>query len=187
MNTTIMKTNKNITYIKPETYRLISIQNKEVLDIIETEGVYRPSMNLVRWEKIKPRYEDMIQLMYKNIPIEKPYSPVWGFYRLNNGSPPEDIYDVVYYNKGPSPITHDDDLVMLVLDVPCTEVLLTSFYKWTDYVDYKDSPYDDYPYTCSEDMILELCKDYEESHDVQATFPKITKDMIVKVIYPDKK
>ena len=29
MNNIIMETNKNITYVKPETYRLISIQNKE--------------------------------------------------------------------------------------------------------------------------------------------------------------
>ena len=41
--------------------------------------------------------------------------------------------------------------------------------------------------TTEYEKILELCKDYEESHDVQATFPKITKVMIVKVIYPDKK
>jgi len=36
-----MKINKDIIYVKPETYRLISIQNKEVLNIIETQGVYR--------------------------------------------------------------------------------------------------------------------------------------------------
>lgn len=96
INTTIIETNKNITYVKPETYRLISIQNKEVLDIIETQGVYRPLMDLVRWEELKIMYEDMIRLMYKSIPIEKPYAPVWGFYRLDNELPPEDIYDNIY-------------------------------------------------------------------------------------------
>lgn len=171
-----MKINKDIIYIKPETYRLISIQNKEVLDIIESQGVYRPLINLVRCEELKIMYEDMIRLMYKSIPIEKPYAPVWGFYRLNNELPPEDIYNKVYYGKCPSPLTEDKDLVMLVLDVPCTEVLLTSFYEWTDY-----------PYTCSVEDILKHSRNYEDSYEVQATFPKITKDMIVRVIYPDKK
>lgn len=187
MNNIIMETNKNITYVKPETHRLISIQNKEVLDIIETEGVYRPLMDLVRWEELKSMYEDMIRLMYKSIPIEKPYTPVWGFYRLNNDLPPEDIHNKIYYGKCPSPLTDDKDLVMLVLDVPCTEVLLTSFYEWTDYIYFKKYPNDDYPYTCSVEDILKHSRNYEDSYEVQATFPKITKDMIVRVIYPDKK
>lgn len=183
-----MKINKDIIYVKPETYRLISIQNKEVLDIIETQGVYRPLMDLVRWEELKIMYEDMIRLMFKSIPIEKPYAPVWGFYRLDNKLPPEDIYDNIYYGKGPSPLTDDKDLVMLVLDVPCTEVLLTSFYEWTDYIYFKKYPDDnDYPYTCSVEDILKHSRNYEDSYEVQATFPKITKDMIVRAIYPDKK
>ena len=183
-----MKTNKDIIYVKPETYRLISIQNKEVLDIIETQGVYRPLMDLIRWKELKIMYEDMIRLMYKSIPIEKPYAPVWGFYRLDNKLPPEDIYDNIYYGKCPSLLTDDKDLVMLVLDVPCTEVLLTSFYEWTDYIYFKKYPEDDdYPYTCSVEDILKHSRNYEDSYEVQATFPKITKDMIVRVIYPDKK
>jgi hypothetical protein len=181
-----MKINKDIIYIKPETYRLISIQNKEVLDIIESQGVYRPLINLVRCEELKILYEDMIRLMYKSIPIEKPYAPVWGFYRLNSELPPEDIHSKVYYGKCPSPLTEDKDLVMLVLDVPCTEVLLTSFCEWTDYIYFKKYPNED-PYTCSVEDILKHSRNYEDSYEVQATFPKITKDMIVRVIYPDKK
>ena len=180
-----MKINKDIIYVKPETYRLISIQNKEVLDIIESQGVYRPLMDLVRWEELKIMYEDMIRLMYKSIPKEKPYAPVWGFYRLNNELPPEDIYDNIYYGKCRSIL--DEDLVMLVLDVPCTEVLLTPFNEWTDNIYFKKYPYDDYPYTCSVEDILNHSRNYEDSYEVQATFPKITKDMIVRVIYPDKK
>ncbi len=90
-----MEINKDITYVKPETYRIISIQNKEVLDIIETQGVYRPLMDLVRWEELKIMYEDMIRLMYKSIPIEKPYTPVWGFYRMDNELP-QRIFTIIY-------------------------------------------------------------------------------------------
>ena len=155
--------------------RLITIQNKEVLSIINETGVYKVDPCKLAYQRLLPNYETMRGIMNKNLKISSDNLPIWCYLKLGGETPPLDLGCEDYHHKGTSGL--NDNVVLLELVVPDDQVLLTDYYSWTDYLFFTNEEPDEHNSKMSLDNLL----NYNLNDTVQAAIFNITKGMIKSI------
>lgn len=155
--------------------RLVTIQNKEVLDIINETGTYKVDPSKLAYQRLLPNYETMRDIMNENLKTNSDNLPIWCYLQLNGETPPLDLGCEDYYHKGTSGL--NENVVLLELVVPDDQVFLTDYYSWTDYLFFTNEEPDEHDSKIS----LDNLHNYNLNDTVQATIFNITKDMIKSI------
>ena len=161
--------------------RIITLQNKEVLDTIEKEGLYifsdtskskflEQNKNLYLWltDILKDKLDSKTKDLFK--------FPVWGWYNFGNEELPIDIK-----KYGGKCIT--EEVVLLELSIPENLILLSDYYNWADcmyFYEYPDELESEVGYTSFERLKEDVFYIDDQGY-TQAIFPYIKKDMILNV------
>ena len=106
--------------------KLWTIQPKNVLDILETDGIFRCDIAKSSFcnEYIRPAYDWLVEQMSREIPIpEGVRYPIWAWYKRDGKRYKPDLRNTGYG-------AHGDEMVCLEVDIPDNEVLLSDFDAW---------------------------------------------------------
>lgn len=149
--------------------RLITLQNKQVLDTINTKGEYIPDS---KYNLMDDGYKEMFEQYNKKIgiPIE---AAVWSWYVVNfertDKLPNDELlgYMENFYSD-------DSKDIAILLEVPDELVFLSDAYAWASYVADPPELQKENPY------LWDAKVNWDNSVDmVQAIFPSIKKEYIV--------
>ena len=151
--------------------KLVTLQNKQILDEIESKGEYTPNLMYNMMEE----YQEMFEQYKKktNISIN---AAIWAWY----------IFDYERMGKIPSKsiinnmqnFFYDPNKnLVLLLEVPDSIVMLSDAYAWASYISDTDEERIKNPYKW--DAVVNWDKGIE---NVQAIFPKIKKEYIIDLM-----
>lgn len=148
--------------------KLLTMQNKQILDDIESKGEYIPNSKYNMMEE----YQEMFEQYKKktNMPIN---AAIWAWY----------VFDYERINKIPSKsiinnmqnFFYDPNKnLILLLEVPDSIVMLSDAYAWASYVSDTDEERIKNPYKWDADVNWD-----KGVENVQAIFPTIKKEYMV--------
>ena len=159
--------------------KIITVQHNAVFQTIMNEGEYKKLDDDYIWTN-GPRLYDEVK--------RGDCSPIFGISKLEDGSVPKSIDDFNLQRLADFGARIIPGNVILILDIPDNEVLLTDFYNWSDRL-YFETEYcdiesvDECDESCRDDYIhcknvdfYQICPD----RDVQAIFYSISKSQIVE-------
>lgn len=155
--------------------RVITIQHKDVLNILEQEGIYWVDQCKSSYKNYKPSYDKMMKLMEEKLGVQ--LLPIWCFSKVQGMEPSTDINWENYIGKG-CPL--DENSVLLELEVDETNALIMDYYQWTDYMFFLEGNDGDGIETALENLFK-----LERADTVQVCIPFIKKNMITG-IYQDQ-
>lgn len=156
--------------------KLVTLQNKRVLDIINTKGEYIPAS---KYNMMKDEYKEMFYQYNRKIgiPIE---AAVWGWYVVNferTNKLPND--ELLGYMENFYPDDGKDTAILL--EVPDELIFLSDAYGWASYIADPPELQKENPY------LWDAKVDWDNSVDmVQAIFPSIKKEYVIDSVDIDK-
>lgn len=148
--------------------KIVTIQNKAVLNIINTEGIYKASYSRVSENLLAPYKALAKEYNYTSCPI---FAGVVGKYCEFYGAKTE----------------HS---VALELDIPDEEVSFQDYYNWVDVIYYMEASKEEFEETFNTALVpnietytkMVLNDKVEPNRAVQATIPYIKKEWIINTL-----
>lgn len=156
--------------------KLVTLQNKRVLDIINAKGKYIPAS---KYNMVNDEYKEMFEQYNRKvgIPIE---AAVWSWYVVNfertNKLPDNTLLSYMenFYSD-------DGKDTAILLEVPDELVFLSDAYAWGSYIADPPELQKENPY------LWDAKVDWDNSVDmVQAIFPSIKKEYVIDWVDIDK-
>ena len=151
--------------------KVVTIQHKNVLDILRQEGIYWVDQYRSDYKGFKPTYDKMMILMEEKIGVK--LLPIWCFSRVQGMEPSTNLNWENYKGKG-CPI--DETSVLFELEVDEINALIMDYYQWTDYMYFLGDNDDEGIETALENLFK-----IETADTVQVCIPFIKKNMILSV------
>lgn len=148
--------------------KLVTLQNKRVLDIINAKGEYIPAS---KYNMVNDEYKEMFEQYNRKvgIPIE---AAIWAWYTVNY-----EITDKLPNNNILSYMENfysdDNKDIAILLDVPNELVLLSDAYAWGSYIADPPELQKENPY------LWDVKVDWNNVNMVQAIFPSIKKEYVI--------
>lgn len=149
--------------------KLVTLQNKRVLDIINTKGEYIPAS---KYNLMDDGYKEMFEQYEKKvrIPIE---AAVWLWYVANHERT-DKLPNNTLLSYMENFYSDDSKDIALLLDVPDELVFLSDPYGWASYVADPPELQKENPY------LWDAVVDWDNKVDmVQAIFPSIKKEYVI--------
>lgn len=156
--------------------KLVTLQNKRVLDVINAKGEYIPAS---KYNLIDDEYKEMFEQYNRKIgiPIE---AAIWAWYAVNyertDKLPDNNLLSYMenfYFD--------DSKDIAILLDVPDEIVLLSDAYAWGSYIADPPELQRENPY------LWDAKVDWDNNVDmVQAIFPSIKKKYIIDWVEIDR-
>lgn len=149
--------------------KLVTLQNKRVLDIINAKGEYIPAS---KYNMVNDEYKEMFEQYNRKIgiPIE---AAIWAWYAVNyertNKLPNNTLLSYMenFYSD-------DSKDIALLLEVPDESVLLSDAYAWGSYIADPPELQKENPY------LWDVVVDWDNNVNmVQAIFPSIKKEYVI--------
>ena len=156
--------------------KLVTLQNKRVLNIVNTKGEYIPAS---KYNMMNDEYKEMFEQYEKKvgIPIE---AAVWAWYVVNyertDKLPNSNLLSYMenFYSD-------DSKDTIILLDVPDELVFLSDAYAWGSYIADPPELQRENPYLWDAEV------DWDNRVDmVQAIFPSIKKGYVIDWVEIDK-
>lgn len=156
--------------------KLVTLQNKRVLDIINAKGEYIPAS---KYNMMKDEYKEMFDQYNRKvgIPIE---AAVWSWYVVNfertDKLPNDELlgYMENFYSD-------DSKDIAILLEVPDELVFLSDAYAWASYAADPPELQKENPY------LWDAVVDWDNKVDmVQAIFPSIKKEYVIDWVGIDR-
>lgn len=151
--------------------RVVTIQHKDVLDIINRRGAYWVDQSKSQYDSYSETYDVMKELM-RTVTGEE-VLPIWCFSKVHDIEPSTDINWEYYDGKGAN---IDENSVLLELEIEESKAVITNYYNWTDYMYYLGER-DWGEAICSLGYITDLT----QADTIQVCIPYISKDMLIGV------
>ena len=156
--------------------KLITLQNKRVLDIINTKGEYIPAS---KYNMMEDEYKEMFYQYNRKIgiPIE---AAVWAWYVVNYERT-DKLPDNTLLSYMENFYSDDGKDTAILLEVPDELVFLSDAYGWASYIADPPELQKENPY------LWDAKVDWDNSVDmVQAIFPSIKKEYVIDWVDIDK-
>lgn len=156
--------------------KLVTLQNKRVLDIVNTKGEYIPDS---KYNLMDDGYKEMFEQYNKKIgiPIE---AAVWSWYVVNYERT-DKLPDNTLLSYMENFYSDDGKDTAILLEVPDELVFLSDAYAWASYVVDPPELQKENPY------LWDAKVDWDNSVDmVQAIFPSIKKEYVIDWVDIDK-
>lgn len=156
--------------------RLITLQNKQVLDTINTKGEYIPDS---KYNLMDDGYKEMFEQYNKKIgiPIE---AAIWAWYVVNYERT-DKLPDSILLSYMENFYSDDNKDIIILLEVPDELVFLSDAYAWGSYIADPPELQRENPY------LWDAKVDWDNNVDmVQAIFPSIKKKYIIDWVEIDR-
>ena len=156
--------------------KLVTLQNKRVLDIINTDGEYIP---LPKYNLMDEEYKEMFEQYNRKIgiPIK---AAIWSWYVVDFERTDE-LPNQKLLGYMENFYLDDSKGIVLLLEVPDELVFLSDAYAWGSYIADPPELQKENPY------LWDAKVDWDNSVDmVQAIFPSIKKEYVIDWVDIDK-
>lgn len=156
--------------------KLVTLQNKRVLDIINTKGEYIPAS---KYNMVDDEYKEMFEQYNRKvgIPIE---AAVWSWYVVNYERT-DKLPDNTLLSYMENFYSDDNKDIIILLEVPDELVFLSDAYGWASYIADPPELQKENPY------LWDAKVDWDNNVDmVQAIFPSIKKEYVIDWVDIDK-
>lgn len=156
--------------------KLVTLQNKRVLDIINAKGEYIPAS---KYNMVNDEYKEMFEQYNRKvgIPIE---AAVWSWYVVNYERT-DKLPDNTLLSYMENFYSDDNKDTIILLDVPDELVFLSDAYAWGSYIADPPELQKENPY------LWDAKVDWDNNVDmVQAIFPSIKKEYVIDWVDIDK-
>lgn len=148
--------------------KLVTLQNKRVLDIVNTKGEYIPAS---KYNMMDDEYKEMFGQYNRKvgIPIE---AAIWAWYAVNYERT-DKLPDNTLLSYMENFYSDDNKDIIILLDVPDELVLLSDAYAWGSYIADPPELQRENPY------LWDAKVDWNNVNMVQAIFPSIKKEYVI--------
>lgn len=156
---------------------LYSIQTPEVLRLINKGIKYRP-------DEMQSKHIKAVKNLYKHYmkKVDYKHYPVWGMYKYCGKL----IEELGYHQYLSEYCDYDKGMVLLKLNVDNDLITLSDYHKWCSVFNlffiFEEACYKEI-----DDCLLKSKNKINKTYNIQATFPYITKNMILDVFYINRK
>lgn len=148
--------------------KLVTLQNKRVLDTVNTKGEYIPAS---KYNMVNDKYKEMFDQYEKKvgIPIE---AAVWAWYVVNYERT-DKLPNNTLLSYMENFYSDDSKDIALLLEVPDELALLSDAYAWGSYIADPPELQKENPY------LWDAKVDWNNVNMVQAIFPSIKKEYVI--------
>lgn len=149
--------------------KLVTLQNKRVLDIINAKGEYIPAS---KYNMVNDEYKEMFEQYNRKIgiPIE---AAIWAWYAVNYERT-DKLPNNTLLSYMENFYSDDSKDIALLLEVPDESVLLSDAYAWGSYIADPPELQKENPY------LWDAVVDWDNNVNmVQAIFPSIKKEYVI--------